>query len=1375
MSSGIFGRHGDPRVPVSNDHPSSAVSTELMEGGVDAPTQEASAPNRSGVVGEEKVAKNTAVVAMLTLLSRITGFARVVAIAAVLGVNRFSDLYQSLNLLPNYTHELLTGSLITALLVPPLVRHLDQGDVAGMRRIAGGFLTLVIGLAIVVVAVIVAAGALVVRLFTVGVSDAAQASELLRLGWPLLALLMPQVVFYAIAATGAAAQNATGRFALAAGAPVVENLMIIAVLGIWAGRFGTGIESVAGVGTDQVVFLGLGTTAAVAVHAALQWFGAARCGVALFPRPGWRDPEVRNIVRLALPSAGYAALNTARLVSFLVAAGLITGGQTLFLVALNFFNLPVALTSKPLATATMPTLARLRESAGAFADRYRRGFGVLLLFALPAAAVMMGLARPIATMGLWGDATSAESITLLAAAVAAVALAVPGESVFIFSTSAAYAKLDARSPFRAMAIRLGVSVIAVGLVAVAFQADVIDGWRVLLGLGLAMALADTVGAAYLARRVTEGTGGLLSAALPPLGIGLAVVAVAGWSAGLAEDVFGLSRLVATLALVGGGLASMAAITGLTAARGGNELREFIRPGRTIIDLDRLDLSTADVSGADVRGADVSSTDLSTADVSGADASSADLSTADLSTAQPSRHSVARPATPSPERRRAERPLGDAGDLPPTGIARRLDSRLTTLAGFAALAGLGLLAAVAIVLAGPAAPVVPAVLAGLVLVGLVAWKPEIGPLILLASTPLIVGLTRGSVLPVLRINEAILFAVAGGVGLRISIDLVQGRRFRLATPPDRLDWAIGAVVLAGSALPLMVRFGRGLDISLDDITQAFIFAKFGLLYFVVRAVIRTQSHVRRALTVSIAASIPVALLALAQSMQVPGVAEFLGPWLDQPPEVYIGRGAGTIGNSIALGDVMAVHLAIAMMALLRHRDAVVHETRATQRRALILGVATAIFVIGALGSGQFSGFAAAGVAVVAAALAARRPRLLLALPAATMIAGIGLWPVISRRLDGFNTSSGLPQSWQARIDNLNEFFLPVLGRDFNWALGVRPDTSVDNPDEILGETFIESGFVWLVWVGGLVLLAAFVFLMFTAGQRFLTAARARDPWLGAVGAGGLAATGFIGLLTITDPHLTLRGIADVYFPLMAMALVAAAAPSTRTKPTPSMSAPAVTATAAPEQSLGYARYSLAGRFFKRTLDIVVSAFLLVFLGPLLLLLMVAVRLTSAGPAFFRQTRIGFAEQPFTIYKFRTMRVDGDDGEHRRFVQGMLRDEDESGEYKMTEDPRITRLGRFLRRTSLDELPQLVNVLAGEMSLVGPRPCIEYEARLYRAEHRLRAASVPGMTGLWQVEGRSEIHMLDALELDIEYVRTCSITSDLGILLRTVKVVLRGSGV
>jgi lipopolysaccharide/colanic/teichoic acid biosynthesis glycosyltransferase len=199
--------------------------------------------------------------------------------------------------------------------------------------------------------------------------------------------------------------------------------------------------------------------------------------------------------------------------------------------------------------------------------------------------------------------------------------------------------------------------------------------------------------------------------------------------------------------------------------------------------------------------------------------------------------------------------------------------------------------------------------------------------------------------------------------------------------------------------------------------------------------------------------------------------------------------------------------------------------------------------------------------------------------------------------------------------------------------------------------------------------------------------------------------------------------------------------------------------------------------KRAADLVLSLAAITALSPLLLLLWLLVRSTSSGPALFRQERLGRDKRPFTLLKLRTMYTGNDDRIHRDYVTGLLSaggpaTAGASGLFKLEADPRVTRLGGWLRRSSLDELPQLINVLKGDMSLVGPRPVLSWEADMFGRPYQRRFAVKPGMTGLWQVSGRNRLSMREALELDVEYVRRRSFMFDLVILFRTVPALFGG---
>jgi lipopolysaccharide/colanic/teichoic acid biosynthesis glycosyltransferase len=206
-------------------------------------------------------------------------------------------------------------------------------------------------------------------------------------------------------------------------------------------------------------------------------------------------------------------------------------------------------------------------------------------------------------------------------------------------------------------------------------------------------------------------------------------------------------------------------------------------------------------------------------------------------------------------------------------------------------------------------------------------------------------------------------------------------------------------------------------------------------------------------------------------------------------------------------------------------------------------------------------------------------------------------------------------------------------------------------------------------------------------------------------------------------------------------------------------------------LGLRRFGLtrSSWLVKRGFDLLGAAVLVVLAAPVLAVCAVAIRLESRGPILFRQTRVGRDGQRFQMRKFRTM-VDGADQ-----LKAQLRDRNEAqGLFKIADDPRVTRVGRFLRRTSLDELPQLFNVLRGEMSLVGPRPLVVDEDSKVEGWHRRRLHLMPGMTGHWQILGSARIPLNEMVKIDYLYVANWSLWSDVKILLRTVPYLLRGRG-
>ena len=205
--------------------------------------------------------------------------------------------------------------------------------------------------------------------------------------------------------------------------------------------------------------------------------------------------------------------------------------------------------------------------------------------------------------------------------------------------------------------------------------------------------------------------------------------------------------------------------------------------------------------------------------------------------------------------------------------------------------------------------------------------------------------------------------------------------------------------------------------------------------------------------------------------------------------------------------------------------------------------------------------------------------------------------------------------------------------------------------------------------------------------------------------------------------------------------------------------------------------------KRSIDIVGSSILLLMISPLLAAIALAIKLTSKGPVIFRQERVGWFGTRFECLKFRTMYTNNDPKIHRDYVQQLItgkaakenEGEAEPAVFKITSDPRVTPIGKFLRKTSLDEVPQFWNVLRGEMSLVGPRPAVPYEFEVYDDWHRRRVFEMkPGVTGLWQVSGRSRVSFDDMVRLDLRYSQRWSLWLDLKILLATPHAALKGDG-
>jgi putative peptidoglycan lipid II flippase len=439
-----------------------------------------------GAVGDSLVASSW------TSVSRMTGFVRVAVTAAVLGPTYFGNTYQATNALPNIVYYgLLAGSLMSSLLVPALVVHIDCGRRAACERVAGGALGLsLLGLGFLLPLVFLVAP-LLLRLAALRSVAPAMADQQAHIAQLFLLLLLPQVFLYAVVACSVAVMTAHRRFALAAGAPSIENLGSIAVLGATAVLY-PGTHALAEVPIGEMLLLGLGTTAAVGLHAAVQWAGARRAGATLRPVAGWRDREVVALLRRSVPALALAALEGVQLLGVLFVANRIAGGVVAFQIATNFFFLPLALGATPVALSLLPRLSRLhrRGEPALLRDTAVRGLRFALFLTVPAAVALAVLAPVLSAAVSFGEMATAGGDVLVTSALLALAPGVAAETMFLVATYASYSRDDTRSPLRSGVLRTGICLALLGV------ATTVDGPDVLLATGLAVSSAAAIAAVH---------------------------------------------------------------------------------------------------------------------------------------------------------------------------------------------------------------------------------------------------------------------------------------------------------------------------------------------------------------------------------------------------------------------------------------------------------------------------------------------------------------------------------------------------------------------------------------------------------------------------------------------------------------------------------------------------------------------------------------------------------------------------------------------------------------------------------------------------------------------------------------------------------------
>jgi hypothetical protein len=403
------------------------------------------------------------------------------------------------------------------------------------------------------------------------------------------------------------------------------------------------------------------------------------------------------------------------------------------------------------------------------------------------------------------------------------------------------------------------------------------------------------------------------------------------------------------------------------------------------------------------------------------------------------------------------------------------------------------------------------------------KPGVAGYMVIFITPLVAGINRGSIIPFFRPNEAVDLLVGSVLFARGVIKMRSGGIPRLRL--DRFEWAFVILAFCSSVLPLLWLFVRDIHPTSDDLQYSVVLWKYFGLYLLVRFSIRTAAEVQRALWFSLWACAVVCLVAVLQSLGLFGVPHLLSSYyapFGVDGALSIARGSSLLSLPAAVGDLAILNLAIVAGMFIRG----IGDKR-------ILGGLAGLFIIGALSSAEFSSVIALVIAAIALSFFIGGGRMMKIIVPSFIVGGYALKPVISDRLAGFHTSTGLPVSWTGRLNNLRTYFWPQLFSHWNWLLGVRPAARVPVPSQAFGFVWIESGYTWLLWGGGIPLLGSYFWFVWVAMRRAWALARVPDI----VGVAALAIFATLASQVVVmwfDPHLTYRGSGDALFCLMAMA-------------------------------------------------------------------------------------------------------------------------------------------------------------------------------------------------------------------------------------------------
>jgi hypothetical protein len=414
---------------------------------------------------------------------------------------------------------------------------------------------------------------------------------------------------------------------------------------------------------------------------------------------------------------------------------------------------------------------------------------------------------------------------------------------------------------------------------------------------------------------------------------------------------------------------------------------------------------------------------------------------------------------------------------------------------------------------------------LAIIALVIARPVIAAYSLVLLTPLVVGINAGAVVPVLRPNEALMVLFAMAIGLRWLGGLRSGG---LRWPAvDRVDATIIALGITSSALPLAMMVVRQRAITSDDLQYCLVMWKLLAEYVIMRSVVKTREQALRCLVLSMAAAAVVCVIGMLQALHLFGVPGLLAKYYapnDVTTPLSDGRGSSLLGLPAAVADLAILNLGIAIAMILRGYP-----------RRLWLGGLAALFALGVIAAAEFSTLIGLIVALVALMVITKAARIAAYAVPVGLIGGVLLWPVIQTRLGGFNSATGLPVSWLNRLYNLRTYFWPVLFSDNNWILGVRPSARIATDTRQYGYVWIESGYTWLLWGGGIPLLGSYLAFVAAVLKKCWRHAQRADQ-AGVIATALAAATCSQAVLMVFDPHLTYRGSGDIFFLLLALVRV-----------------------------------------------------------------------------------------------------------------------------------------------------------------------------------------------------------------------------------------------